>query len=835
MQSNKSLATWASQTYSQTGGVNNWNQYQLSLTGTSSKFNVYAAGSSSTTLSLYDARNRYGNILAAGDTVLLSTNGSTFTSGTLGTQTTTAAPYTVSAISFTSRSLTPGQYPAYYVKPDGTKMWWAAGSPTGSVYEYDIATPYDLSTATKNARTFINPLNQNGIAFCFSPDGTTLYCSNSSTVTSYALTTAWDVTTISPYANGSCAFTLPNAAGQTGAGVAALRFSPDGTKMLIQNGSTTYSATYGGWALYTLNVPWNLNSLASSTTTNYTTYSADKGGSTYTTTGPSEFSPDGMSLFVFMGQYGSPTCSSTAFSMETFTFSSPWNLTTWSRPRTYLSVTGSFGQNMTFMAATYNATGTQISVYSNQGNYANTACDYWTKYNYNVSSYSLGATPTAAYTAAPTVNVDAESTAARVNLFNYELYMASSSTTQAVVYKPAGGVLATGDSLLLNGSTSVTTSAVSQGTVGAVAAVPIYTAANRTYTGKSFGVQTSGSIGSLRISTDGTLLIVMLGSTGTYGSGLYAYSLSTPFDVSTATFSNFLSTSNNGLTLGCFDISPDGTRLIMGSNYVSGAGNPLGGGYVYEYILSQPWNIATAYYNGASWNLNNSAYNPRGIKFNGNGTQVILSYASSTNVFLNYQNCGTPYRIGTCPSGTGSVWVSGASGNPTGVLQTPDGLNIITFAGGASSNVTTSNTLGTAYNMATATQTNNVTSATNLWSWPTGTVTSTAASLCGDFSADGTKFYVCSSTSPSIVWQMNVIATPQTSYTCTYPTQGSAPTSVVLPDRSVAQTVTTTLSGGNMTFAAPTVGTNARGIAMKINSSKPNTTITNATLNLWHS
>jgi len=839
MQSNKSLAIWASQTYSQTGGVNNWTQYQLSLLGTSNKFNVYSAGSSSTVLSIYDAYNFYGTAANAGDTMLLSTNGTSFTSGTLGVRTITAPPMTLTSGAFTTTSIYVGQSAYYFVKPDGTKFWQQSGA--SLVYEFNVATPYDLSTATRTSRTFSLTTTK---PFCFSADGTTLFTYAATVINSYALGTAWDITTISAYPNGTCTITIPTTTNWVaGSGnISSIRFSPDGTKLLLQNGNTTYgNACTGNWALWTLSVPWVLGSLVSATTTNATTYNYNPGGS-YGMMMGSEFAPDGRSNFVCTGTYGSPNCDNSYFYLYATTFGTAWNLTTWANPlgsSPALSALTQPNRQANNGVMCFNATGTSVNYIGyNSGSisYVRTwTCDYWNKYNFNISGYSLGATPTAAYYAAPTVRVDAQTTAARVNLFDYQVYMASSSTTQAVVYKPSAGYIAAGDTLSLNGTTTVTTSAVTEGSTGAVAAVPIYTAGNRSYANKNytFPSDANGTI-CVRFSADGSQAFALLASGMPYGVGIYQFNLSTPWDISTASFGNMvLSMTLRNAGNGSFDFSADGFRLITWGMYITGSGAPTtsANGYVYDHTLSQSFNIGTATYVGAfSTNLDSASYYVTGLRFTPNGQQVLYVYNDATNYYVRYSALGTAYRIQT--SGSVIAWSSTSTTGIYDALLTPDGLNIVTLGFA----VTTSNTLGTANSMATATTTNNIGSATNKWTWPTGTVTSTASCIVGYFSPDGTKFYVNSGVSnTAVLWQMNVMVIPQTSYTCTFPTQGAAPTSVVVPDRSVSQTISTTLSSGVMTFAASAVGTNARGIALKITSPQINTSITNATLSMWRS
>lgn len=839
MQSNKSLAIWASQTYSQGSGENNWSQYQLSLTGSSYKFLLNSAGTTSTAFSYY--ANYNGVDIANGDTILLSTNGSSFTSGTAGVVTTTPGTYTTPSISTsqtTSVSMSVG--PITYITPDGLTLYTNtfAGGTTGYIYQYTLGTAFSFATVTYTGKSWTMPITTGsyGFGFTFKPDGTVLYITKNTTIYSYTLGTAWDISTAANNPSGTVTLARPLTTGNwTGNNTwGGIRFSPDGTKLILQSANVADSSNSNGdnFAIFTLSVPWVLGS-AASTTTNYTNGTYRYGGYCYNQ--GFMFSPDGYMLIWVSSYYGSPTCNTSAFRYGIAVMSSPYNLTTITSSG-WTSSWNPTGQQSPITAAWFvNNTGTLLSHNSTNLGYRATsqAVDYFAKNSVNITGFGLGAAPTYGYAPAPTVKVDAQTTAARVNLFDYQVYMASSTTSQAVVYKPAAGYIATGDTLSLNGSTTVTTSAVTEGSTGGVAAVPIYTAANRTYANKSyeFPASTSGTA-CVRFSADGSQVFALLVAGMPYGIGIYQFNLSTPWDISTATFGNMVlpMTLSNG-SYGSFDFSADGLRLITWGMYLTGSSAvaTTSFGYVYDHTLAQAFNIGTATYVGAfATNVDVGSNYTTSVRFIPNGQQLLFVRNNGTTFYIQYSALGTAYRVQT--SGSLSTWFSAANALNDALL-TPDGLNIITIGG-----ISTSNTLGTAYNMATATTTNNPSTATSKWAWPSGTLASTAYANIGNLSPDGTKLYLNSAyTNTSVTWQFNVMVIPQTSYTCTFPTQGSAPTSVVVPDRSTSQTITTTLSGGNMTFAASTVATNARGIAMKITSPRAYTTITNATLSMWKS
>ena len=109
-------------------------------------------------------------------------------------------------------------------KPDGTKMYinTLTLSFGRKVKEYDLSTPWDISTSTGLQQ--FNTVPNLFYGLVFKSDGTSFYImAHNSTINQYNLTVAWDVTTASLFQ------TIPKAQ-TTNQG---LDFSPDGTKMYI--------------------------------------------------------------------------------------------------------------------------------------------------------------------------------------------------------------------------------------------------------------------------------------------------------------------------------------------------------------------------------------------------------------------------------------------------------------------------------------------------------------------------------------------------------------------------------------------------------------------------
>jgi len=83
----------------------------------------------------------------------------------------------------------------FFFKPDGTKLY-VAGDIGNKIYEYDLSTAWDISTATYLQET---SLGNSPRGIFFRPDGLQLYVviSNYLSVYTYDLSVAWDITTTS--------------------------------------------------------------------------------------------------------------------------------------------------------------------------------------------------------------------------------------------------------------------------------------------------------------------------------------------------------------------------------------------------------------------------------------------------------------------------------------------------------------------------------------------------------------------------------------------------------------------------------------------------------------
>ena len=120
---------------------------------------------------------------------------------------------------------------------------------------------------------------------------------------------------------------------------------------------------------------------------------------------------------------------------------------------------------------------------------------------------------------------------------------------------------------------------------------------------------------------DGTTLFV-----SDYGTDLvYKYTLSTAWDLSTASYDSvsFSTASQDG---GAFGITfkPDGTKM-----YITGSTNDS----VYEYDLSTAWDISAASYNSVNFSVASEDVTPQGVFFKDDGTKMYMLGATGDNIY----------------------------------------------------------------------------------------------------------------------------------------------------------------------------------------------------------
>lgn len=170
-----------------------------------------------------------------------------------------------------------------------------------------------------------------------------------------------------------------------------------------------------------------------------------------------------------------------------------------------------------------------------------------------------------------------------------------------------------------------------------------------TYNSVSFSTssQNTNMLG-LAFNDDGTSMY----TSGTTGNDtIYQYTLSTAWDLSTASYaSKSFDVSTQVTTAYDVDFSGDGTSMYVMDN---------GTDTLYQYTLSTAWDVSTASYASKSFDVSSQDDNPAGFTFNNDGTKLYVSGVGSYNTFQ--YDLSTAYDISTA-SYNNVFLFTGASG-----------------------------------------------------------------------------------------------------------------------------------------------------------------------------
>lgn len=170
------------------------------------------------------------------------------------------------------------------------------------------------------------------------------------------------------------------------------------------------------------------------------------------------------------------------------------------------------------------------------------------------------------------------------------------------------------------------------------------------YTGNSEGISASFPNG-LEWSSDGTRFYIADG-----GGSIESYTVSSPFAISTASVANSLTTTGeDGTPVGAV-WNQDGTSL-----YVVGNSN----GSIYRYSLTTGFDLSTATYSGDSFDVSTQNGSPGGMSWSASGDSFVLS--GSDDVIYKYI-LTTPFDI-TTASYTGDSFDVSANSTDTRTVE----------------------------------------------------------------------------------------------------------------------------------------------------------------------
>jgi DNA-binding beta-propeller fold protein YncE len=567
--------------------------------------------------------------------------------GTIATGSVTVG-YDLSVAAYDSKSLSVASEEAapsdVSINPDGTKMY-LLGSNNRNVYQYTLSTAYDLSTASYDSVSFLVGSQETAPkGFYFKPDGTKMYVvgTTSDSVFQYSLSTAWDLSTTS---YDSVSFSVSS---QSSAPY-GLTFKSDGTNFYISDAASNDIFEY------TLSTAWDL------TSTSYTqSFDASSGGTE--TSQEVAFKSDGTAMYVLDGFNRE---------LEEYALSTAWDIST-----------ASFVQSFNMASEDTNPTGITFNYDGSKmymvGDITDTIYQYTT--GSTLTTNTLDLSTGNAFQITPTSNI-------QVGLSNPA---ASGTVSQAT--------------LLLDG------------------AVNGYDLSGAAYDSVSFSVSSQEADPTeIAFNNDGTKMYVMGLDSGCV---VYQYSLSTAFDVSTASYDSvsFSVNSQSPYSYG-LSFNDDGTKMYVLGNT----------GSIYQYSLSTAFDLSTASYDSVSFNASSQDVNTYAITFNNNGTKMYVSGAGAPASIYQY-SLSTAFNLSTAGYDSVSLNVSSQETSPYGLKFNSDGTKV--YVSGFSSDSIHQYSLSTAFDLSTASY--------DSVSFSVSSQATVHYALT--FSADGSKMHILSST-----------------------------------------------------------------------------------------
>jgi len=584
------------------------------------------------------------------------------------------------SVSFSVASQDTNPYGLFF-KTDGTKLY-VVGDIGNSVYQYTCSSAWDVSTATYDSVSFsISGQEDLPTGIFFKPDGTQMYISGQrgDDLNQYTLSTAWDLSTAS-YASKN--LLLNQSTNPYGC-----FFKPDGTKFysIDAASNTVYQ--------YTLSTAWDV-STASYDSVSFSVASQETAATLL------YFNSDGTIMYAG-GQISDSLFEyplSTAYDISTAVYS-----------------------GTSYLLASQDSSPTSI-YFKPDG----------------TKMYMLGLANDTIYQYSTVLNT-AQLDLSTGSVFDYT----PTSDVQVTLSNPAASGTVSGATLLLDGA----------GTTG-------YDLANGSYDNVSFSVasQDANPYG-LTFNNDGTKMYM----SGANSDSVYQYSLSTSFDLSTASYDSVsFSVAGQDTIPREIAFNNNGTKM-----YMIGPSSDS----VYQYSLSTAFDLSTASYDSISFSVSSQDTNPSSVAFNSDGTKMYM--VGVTNDSVHQYSLSTAFNLSTTSYDSVSFSVAGQDTNPYGIDFNNAGTKMYIL--GLNNLSVYQYSLSTAFNLSTASYDSVSFSLASQDATPLGVA----------FNSDGTKMYMVGNINNN-VFQYST-ATPAT---ITYDTaiewpSGTAPTSPAIGETDV--------------------------------------------------
>jgi len=478
-----------------------------------------------------------------------------------------------------------------FFKSDGTKLY-VIGWDGDAVFQYGLTTAYDISTASYDSVSF-SFASQDTVAtsIYFKPDGTKFYIMGAinDAVFQYSLSTEWDMSTAS-YDSVSFSFSSQET------NPYGLLFNSDGTKMFVTG--NTSDATFQ----YSLTTAWDLSTASyDSVSLDHTTVMTDPFGT--------RFNSDGSKFYVVASndtiyQY------STALLTQTLDLSTGnyFNHTLTENTQFPLSNAGnvqSFQLEVTGGAIGYNLAGASYDSVSFSVASEETV-PYKIRFNNDGTKlYVMGVV-------GDDINQYTLSTAFDLSTASYDSVSFSVASQETDPYGLAFNN--DGTKMYITGNVS---DSVFQYTLS-----PGFDLSTASYDSVSLNVNSQDTIPTGIIFNNTGSKMYMIGQSSDQ---IHQYTLTADFNLSTASYDNVsFSIASEETSPMDMAFNSDGTKM-----YIVGSSSDT----VFQYSLSTAYDISTASYDNVSFNVNTQDSNPRSLVFNNNGTKMYIIGTTTDSIY----------------------------------------------------------------------------------------------------------------------------------------------------------------------------------------------------------
>lgn len=156
----------------------------------------------------------------------------------------------------------------------------------------------------------------------------------------------------------------------------------------------------------------------------------------------------------------------------------------------------------------------------------------------------------------------------------------------------------------------------------------------------------------IRFKPDGTKFFVV----DAFSDKIYQYSLSTAWDISTASYDSvsFSVASQMASPVGGLEFSDDGSKMFAGD-----------GSTIYQYSLSTAWNLSTASYDSVSFSIASQTTDVRGIRFKPDGTKMFIVEDDADSIYQ--YSLSTAWDLSTASYDSVSFSVASEDTRPRGL------------------------------------------------------------------------------------------------------------------------------------------------------------------------